>query len=383
MILEQRSAFGDHVIYHVKQQQLFRIYPGEIPVLEEIFGSYIYGEAYQGEIKEIDDQLGLELLRGSRGNTEEIKGGKVKSKQIYFQQELLRRGNEDRNSAVEEELAKKLDHNRAMLQAKLKSFGIKESEIVAIEDYYEGFVSAFSSTFTSSQAISSGKLSIDDGEDFFSPVNLFIKLVSLAPFGIGEVASNGLEAARSHIRGTKINNEAKFIKEIAVDAVELSELVSKVVLEIVSRKEQRERIIKEKDTEEPNTVVNKVKNLVFEKLDKLKNMAEKYTKMKNLFEKEIQTSPALRLGENDANEIMKKWIDLKGSQLDLKLTLGEKQNKFVKMIVGDDVNESGKLPSGDSPSSVVVVNSPESGNSPAKRQMIPVKEGKSTCCQIF
>jgi len=366
-LLEQRSAFGDHVIYHFGQQRLIRFYPNEIPALQDIFGSYIYGEAYQSEVTELADKVGEKLLE-SKGDIKptkiQIEGSKLKSRQIYFQQELLKQGNEDRNSAVEEELAKKLDNNRAVLGAKLKSFNLKDTETNIIEDYYEGFVSTFSSVYTSSQAIDSGKLSIDDGEDFFSPVNLFIQLTSLAPFGIGDILSSGLEAARSYIKSTIIANEAKFVKDIAIDAVELSDLVSKIALNIISNKEQRKEILEAKDDEEANTLINKAKNLITEKIEKLKVLAEKYTKVKNLFEKEIETSPAFRLGEADANKIIKEWIDLKGSQPDLRMKPEEKQKKFVKMILGE-VGEGNKITP-----------------MPANPQEVRSTD-KTGCCEIF
>ena len=365
-LLEQRSAFGDHVIYHLSQQKLIRFYPNEVPSLQEIFGSYIYGEAYQGEVFELTDKVGEKLLE-SQGVIKPAKiqiDGKLKSKQIYFQQELLKQGNEDRNSAVEEELAKKLDNNRAVLGAKLKSFNLKGIEINLIEDYYEGFISTFSSVYTSSQAIDSGKLSIDDGEDFFSPVNLFIQLTSLAPFGIGEILSGGLEAVRSHLKSAAIANEAKFVKDFAIDAVELSDLVSKIALAALSNKEKRREILEAKDDEESKNFINKVKNLVTEKIEKLKNLAEKYTKMKNLFEKEVETSAAFRLGESNANKILKEWIDLKQSQPDLKMKPEDKQKKFVKTInAGLGVgNKTTSLPA-----------SPQEVRSPAK----------TGCCEIF
>jgi len=376
LLLEQRSAFGDHVLYHLSQQRLFRFYPNEAPVLQEIFGSYIYGEVYQGEVTELTDEVGVKILE-SQEFQEMKQGGKSRSKQIYFQQELLKQGNEDRNSAIEEELAKKLDNNRAVLEGKLKSLKLQDNERLLIEDYYEGFVSTFSSVYTSSQALDSGKLSIDDGEDFFSPVNLFIQLTSLAPFGIGEILSGGLEAARSYVKSNKIKNEAKFVKDIAIDAVELSDMTSKIALAVVSNKDQRKRILEAKDDdEELNGLVNRVKNLVNEKLEKLKNMAEKYAekyvKLKNLFEKEVETSPAFRHGESDANKIIEEWIGMKQSQPDLRMKPDEKQKKFVKTIAGAEI-------SGDDGGGNKISSMP---TSPHEVKPSAVRN-KSVCCEIF
>ena len=108
---------------------------------------------------------------------------------------------------------------------------------------------------------------------------------------------------------------------------------------------------------------------VNEKLEKLKNLAEKYAKMKNLFEKEIQTSPAFRLGEDDANKIIKEWIDEKGLQPDLRLKPEEKRKKFVKAILGETSEE--KI---------------GQGNKISTGQMTPEEEtlvNKSACCEIF
>ncbi len=117
-------------------------------------------------------------------------------------------------------------------------------------------------------------------------------------------------------------------------------------------------------------MVNKVKNLVMEKIEKLKNLAEKYTKMKNLFEKEVETSPAFRLGESDANRIIKEWINMKQSQSDLRMKPDEKLKKFVRFILGEnaeiiDVNKITPLPT-----------SPQE----SKAQ---IRNNKSVCCEIF
>jgi len=188
----------------------------------------------------------------------------------------------------------------------------------------------------------------------------------LAPFGIGDILSSGLEAARSYIKSTTIANEAKFVKDFAIDAVELSDLVSKIALNIISSKEKRNEILNAKDDEEANNLINKVKNLITEKIEKLKDLAEKYTKMKNLFEKEVETSPAFRLGETDANKIIKEWIDLKGSQPDLRLKPEEKQKKFTKTIICETGEGNKITPMPTSP-----------------QEVKPSVKGKTACCEIF
>jgi len=374
VILEQRSAFGDHVIYHFGEDEPFRLYPGTKPeksMLLAMFGSYIFGEVYEGQSIKLPESVGQRMFEKKDKALQADENEKVEviGSHLYFQQELLGGGREDRDDDLLNRLASKLDNNHKKLKDKLASFDLSESQKLAIEQYYEGFVSTFSSVYTSSQAIDSGKLSLDDGEDYFSPVNLFIQLSSLVPFGIGGALSEGLEAARSYLKTNKIKNQAKYVKQIAVDAVELSSLVGDTVFEILANDEKRKEILKAAvDEEQPNNLVRKIKDFITQKIEKFKNMAEKYTKLKNLFEKEIQTSPAFQLGEDDANKIINEWIEQKETQPELVLGFEGKRDKFLQIIIVE--NKQPQTPSMISPDEM-------------KFDQIKQSKNKNNCCEIF
>jgi len=393
IILEQRSAFGDHIICCLTgEQKIFRQYPVAIlegAVRKEIFGSYIYGEVYQGELVKLPDKIGQRMFENKDKEFPENEENQVLEKDmIYFQQELLNEGRgEDRNSSIEKQLSEKINDNRKALKRNLESLGLQDSQQFLIEQYYEGFLSTFSSVYTSSQAIDSGKLSIDDGEDFFSPVNLFIKLTSLAPFGIGQILSGGLEAARSHIKSTKIANQAKYVKDLASDAVELNILVGDIAFKILSKEEQRRKIFEAKAEEKPNNVINKVKDVILQKLAKLKKLAEKYTQMKNLFEKEIEKSPAFQLGENDANQLISEWIERKESEHmnQKEKARQEKANLFAQAIISDDGKNkpAGKDGAALRSKTSTAVVSPEITPLEEKGKFKSTNKNKTACCEIF
>jgi len=337
VILEQRSAFGDHVIYHFRQQKLYRLDPinyPENPVRQErkeMFGSYIVGEKYQGELCIVNDEVGQRLVK-EKSNILEEKEKKVVFQGFYFQQELLNGGgNEDRNEDFMKQMSRKMDNYPKLFEDALNTYpGLNSSQRLAIKEYYKGFVSTFSSVYISSQAIASGQLSIDNDEDFLSPVGIFIKLTSLIPFEIGAKLSEGLEAVRSHIKGTKIKNEANYVKRIAVDTLELHVLVNTVVIQILLTEKERQRVLNAKNEEKSNITVNQIKDFVIQEMRRLKKKAEDY----NIFEKEIETSPAFQLGESDANLIISEWIKQKKPQSNW--DSNDKEKFLIEIIVGED-----------------------------------------------
>jgi len=250
VLLEHQSAFGDHFLYHLSDQKIMRWYPGEIPPLEDIFGCYVHGEFYRGEIKELRYEDGQKLFESKdKTQTYHIQGELI-SNQIYFQQELLREGSQDRNQFTGNELEMKLDNKRKVLENYLKSLNLLDLQKEKILKYYEGFVSTFGAIYISSLAIAVGQIAIDDGMDFFSLSNLFRQLCSFAPFDIGGPLCDTFEAIRSHLKTTPIRNQANFVKDIAIDAVECSDLVSQIALNIISKPENRQRIFDAKEEQQ-------------------------------------------------------------------------------------------------------------------------------------
>ena len=335
IILEKRSAFGDHFIYHFSGHKFLRFYPNEPPPFKETFGSYIFRETYQGEVKELTDEVGQKLFESKDKNQAYQIQGNILSRQKYFQQELLREGSEDRNQTTEEDLAKKLDDNNKLLQENLEELNLSGNQRLSSEEYYEGLVSTISSVYTSSQAIAVGKVAIDDGTDYFSFVNLFIQLTSLDPLGIGDIVATGLNAVRSYLVTTPIKNEANFVKDITIDAVQLSELSCKMALDLISDPNNRQRIFDAQDGNQATNQFGRIKDWILGEFDKLKNKMKEFPRLRNLFLQEIKRTPAFQLGVSDAHKIIKGWIELRQSQPDLRLSLDEKQKRLTEIVTAN------------------------------------------------
>lgn len=361
VILEQRNVFGDHVIYYFVGLEPLRFSPNttsEQEIRQEIFGSYINGEAYQGELIEVPYEIGWRMLQ-EKDKT--IKEEEVRSrrKDTYFQQELLKRGGEDRDDFVQKQLDKKLEAPHEMLKTILKRVGVQDpQEELLMQDYFRGFVAAFSTAYSGSQAVESGQLTIETYESLFTPSRLFIELISLISFSIGDILPKGLEAVRSYMKKNEIKNQAKLIKEIAVNPVGMDNFAYKMFEKIISVEVQRKRISEAKDEEQLNNTINRIKNFVEPYVKKAKDGIEK-SNFKNLLQKEIEKSPAVRLGESDAYKIINEWVKQHKSQMNFQ----ETEKRLIEII-----EATLGLPS----------LSPSQTQTPG-----PPKGRKNDCCEIF
>jgi len=337
VILEHRSAFGDHFLYHLSDQKILRWYPDEIPALKHIFGGYVRGEFYRGEIKKLRDEDGQKLFESKDKNEAYRTQGELISNQIYFQQELLGGGWEDRNQFTGDQLDTKLDDNRKVFENYVKRLNLLDMQKKQTLEYYEGLVSTFVGVYISSLTITVGKVAIDDGIDFFSLSNLFKQLCSFIPFGIGGLVFDTVDTIRGHLIETPIRNNANFVKDIAIDPVEASDLIGKIVEDIISDPKNRQRIFDAKEKQQVTDWLEKIKDWVLKQLKKLKKKVKDYKKFKNLFLEEIKTTPAFQLGINDANKIITEWIAIKQANPHLRMHPAEKLKIFKEVVVANEI----------------------------------------------
>ena len=338
ILLEKRNAFGDHFIFRFNDQKVFRFHPNERPELEEIFGSYIHGEAYQGELRELTEEVGQKLFESRDKNLASQIKGKVLSHQKYFHQELLGGGNEDRNSDVEQELACKLNHYRQVLERQLFYLN-SEAQKRSIREYFDGFVSTFDTVYSSSKVIVAGQVEIKAGTDYFNLVNLFIQLLSLDPFGIGPLLAAGLDSLKKHFEDNKIINRALSIVELAPDHVELYDLANKTALSLIWHRDNTKHfdytqiIFNAREDDPANNRFNPITRFVLEQFDKLKGMTKDYRLLRNAFLKEIAKTPAWKLGSNDANKIIKQWIEFHDLHSNLIMDYNKKSEKIAEIAI--------------------------------------------------
>ena len=371
LLLEQRSSTGDHLLYVVKDgtTELLQLGSNDVAnsnnkVEWSIFGAYKPNTVYKGEAKVLRDLEGQsiaamldvsdnkQVVKFSAANSEDH------SKQHYFQQELLGLGHEDRFNYIDQELKQKVSSNAAVLEAKLNPLKLKPEVQQAIEEYYKAFILTFSSVYAAAQAVDSGQLSIDASDQ---TTGILSTLASFAPFGIGDVLSKGITGVGEFLQGNKMKNEAKLVKKLAMDAVELSEIAGKSGLGIVLDQEQQQRIYQAKDGD-PEGLVSKLSSFYKE----LIVSAEKYSKL-NLSEHELHKSPAAKLGETDANNLIKQWLvqNKLESSIPHRLKVGMSNdaliNQFVCIVSGKEIIEA---------------------SSPTKSLVVEVKKS-TACCEIF
>ena len=329
ILLEQRSAFGNHVVFKLEGGENFKELPENVN-LEEVFGKYQPGLIYSGISKRLSPQTGQELVKNIWTKFADVEGPQVGQTGLYYQQELLGGGKEDR---ILRALASKQDNPLRALENQLETLSLQQQDKVALQEYYEGFIATFGSVYAVSHIIDSGMFAVEiekDGQ--FSPVGLFTTLVALIPFGIGEKLSEGIENLAFAVKQNKVKNEAIFMKALAIDAVDLSDRVSKVALERILKEENRREILEAKDPD-PEGVIEKVQELVTSKIEQLKSKAIQISKIDNLFAKEIQKSPAFRLGESQANEMIQEWFKFNHAEGSLELSPEDRRTKFIQLVI--------------------------------------------------
>ena len=424
LLLEQRNSMGDHSVHVLNSKFKPQLDSSDTKhnkqMLEGIFGVYKEKTVYNAKTKMLSDEEGrrvAELNNQVKLTFEEIKG-EEEGTQKYFQQELFNLGHKDRLEYIDQELKRKVTDNNAALQDALEAYSpkLKREEIDKLREYYSAFILTFSSLYTASQAVDSGQLYVDTSN---LTTTILSTLASFAPFGIGDKLAGGIEKINDFFTGSKMANEAKLVKKLAADAVELSTLVGDVGRRIVLNPTHQKKITST-TVEDPSGIIGKFRAFIAEHKKKLANY--------DLAEKELHKSPAAALGEHDANTLIGEWVSqtrehakqssgtkaqdkkvvVNPTKPTLYLGMGNEDLKaeFTKLIIGEASPESpGKSPD-KSPSKKPLKVSPEKTTTPTtsnvttkgddkpknKKKNKDDDEGddsnnnnnnKSSCCEIF
>jgi len=328
VLLEQRSAFGDHIVYKLKEEGESFEELQENFSLEDIFGKYQPDLIFNGRSKILSSQRGQELVKETWKEFKDIKGSQEDQKaDLYYHQELLKAGETDRIWRI---VTSKQDNPLRALDLQLQHLFLQPQERIALQEYYEGFISTFNSVYIVSIAIVHGKFSIETKEESkFSPTSMFKTLVALIPV-VGEKLSEEIDKLIKRVKDNEFKNNAEFMTGFAVDVVDLSDRVSKIAREkIRDDEEKRKKIIEAKDPD-PSGKIAEIKKLVTSKIEELKRIAIEITKVNNLFEKEIEKSPAFRLGQRDANEMIKEWFEFNHSEGGRDMSREDLRERFIK-----------------------------------------------------
>ena len=106
---------------------------------------------------------------------------------------------------------------------------------IKLVDYYDGFVFTFSQSYTTSQAILSGKLSLNTGN---LGVTLASQALSLIPF-CGSVVGAGAQAVGDFVISARFTKNASKFAKLASNHTELDKIVEKVAREVVLHPEKK------------------------------------------------------------------------------------------------------------------------------------------------
>ena len=327
VLLEQRSAFGDHVVYKLEEEgESFKELQENFN-LEEVFDSYHPGLMFHGRSKILSPEAGQELVKRPFTKFEDTKGF-LEEADFYSQQELLKLGEGDR---LKRTLAMKQDNPLRALEDFLDIRGVLAGERGPLRDYYEGFISTFSSVYMVSTNVNSSTFNLKEIEvETFTPVGLFTKLIGLIPYGIGEKLSDGILSALNYVENNKFKNKNKFITELANDPVDLSDWVSGIARKKLGLPGKIQQIINAKE-EDAQVWIQKIQGIV-KRIEEWKKKLTQMTGENNLFVKGIQKSPAFRLGESEANEMIEAWFEFNHGAGEVAMSRGDRRIQFIQSL---------------------------------------------------
>jgi len=336
VLLEQRSAFGDHAIYklEVGGQNFQEI--RENFTLQEVFGKYQPGLMFNGRSKILTSKAGQELARGNFKTFESIKGTQEEGNDgLYSQQGLLKEGTSD---LMWRAIDSKQDNPLRALENQLDKLNVSEEDREPLRNYFEGFISTIASVFSVSKMVNSGIFQIKEIEaELPDSVKLFTKLCSLIPYGIGDKINEGIVNALNYVERNKFSNNNKFMANLASDTVDLSDWVSKVARDRLALPGKIQEIMNPQEEENAQTVVwigkvQAIENAILAKIEQWKTDLVQKTGVKNMFAKEVQKGAAFRLGESEANQMIEDWFEFCHGLGDTewgKMSQGELRKQFT------------------------------------------------------
>ena len=352
-LLEKRNAIGDHMVYWLNQptagEHKMMMMNNEDckKILEEIFGKQVIGKKFQGRSTSISIVEGDQLINNEIQDLEKLFKDKESSSKEYFQQELLNLGNTERIDQINKELNTKLTDYEKVLDTKL-STKISSEDQSKIKDYFRAFVETFASIYTAAQVIDSGQVQLDAGS---TETKVLSTLASFVPYA-GDTLSGAINSIGEFLKSKEMIQNARTMKKLASDGTNLNQLVSETAMKIVLDKTKQNHILSISDEE-----INKISGNTLEKIKKfISNFNEKIDEY--LYTKKFN-SPAAKLGNIDANELIEYWVKGKVKSTDKALI----QARFVE-IGTKGTKETNEIAS------------------PSKSEK-EVDRAKTACCSLF
>jgi len=222
---------------------------------------------------------------------------------------------------IQQELATKLDNFEKKLQvelAKIKGLSAKDKE--AIQDYYKAFIGTFASVYVTSQVIDSGQIQLDTGN---IKANILSTVASFVPF-IGNSLSGAIGSINDFIQKKEMVTNARIMKNLAFGNVAMDQFAGEVVFDIVCNNGKQREIA--------NITDEKLLAVTKGLLEKISAFFDKIgEKIDVTLYGEMYRTPAAKLGHNDANDLIGKWIsgEIKAGEMEAV------KQQFIMQIIKD------------------------------------------------
>ena len=197
-------------------------------------------------------------------------------------------------------------------------------------EYYKAFIGTFATVYTAAQIITSGQVQLNSGN---SKAKVLATLASFAPFA-GDSLSNIINSAGEFLKSREMIINARQMKKLVGDAVELNQLVGATAEKIILNKKKQNMISEMTEEQLQNAPRNFVEKMT-QFIGKLQENIDQF-----LYTKEFDTAAA-KLGNNDANDLIEYWI--KG-KIGVNASNTTKQQTFVAIATGEEVKLEAQSP---------------------------------------
>ena len=246
----------------------------------------------EGELLVIRENI-ERILKKQDSSSEEIVSLQQRSVELSTESVNLK----NRVEKAEAELSNKLDDYSKKLNKELGSSSLSKSDKEKVSDYYKAFISTFSSAYVTAQSVDSGLLTLKTTN--MEAIGLST-LASFLPL-IGDTLSSTITSANDFLASKEMKTNARKLKNLAGDNIQLSQLVGNSALQITSNKDKQEQIITVTDEvieKESATLYEKL--MAFCKKVSIEIDGKLYTQM--------YPTAVSKLGNKDANLLIDKLI---------------------------------------------------------------------------
>ena len=227
-------------------------------------------------------------------------------------------------SSMRKDISLKLNDYQKIFEEKIKK--CKKDQIKKAKDYYFGFSSTFSNLYITSILVDSGQVQLDVPSDMV--VSILSSICTLIPY-VGSTISETIDSLGLFLKTMEMKENARTMIRLVEDPLGLSQLVGKTLAKIIEKENKKIQIF---EVTEKN-IKPKVRNWI----KKIINFCEKiYQDIEKKLYGEVYDTPAKKLGNLDANEVIGKYIK---KEFEEYCIYEDEFSKFVVELEENKINE--------------------------------------------